>query len=129
MGNYADLPTGILDLETPFAAQDYLDVDADDGTRVAQSATGEYSIFQFKDYVGDSNSCSLTWNGQSSLAPLDSTVYLAIFNRDTPGWEVVDSDDASNADTDFNLTANIADLTNYKDVNGVIVCRIYQLGT
>jgi hypothetical protein len=56
-----------------------------------------------------------------------STIYLQIFNRDTPTWETVDSDNSSAADTDFILTANIPDLTNYKDANGVIVCRIYQL--
>jgi len=51
---------------------------------------------------------------------------LQIYNRDTPGWENVDTDSTTAADTDFILTGNIADLTNYKDGSNVISCRVYQ---
>jgi len=73
------------------------------------------------------DSCTLEWEGQTNLAPSLSTVYLQIFNRYTPAWQTVDTDNTSSADTDFVLTANIADLTNYKDANNVIVCRVFQL--
>ena len=115
-------------METNYSAQDYLDVDTKDDVRVSQSATGEYTIHQFKDYVGDKNSCTLECELQTNLAPLLSTVLLQIFNRDTPAWQTVDTDNTSAADTDFTLTAEVADLTNYKDAGGVIVCRVYQLG-
>jgi len=56
-----------------------------------------------------------------------STVFLQIYNRDTTTWETIDSDNSTAADTDFILTADMADLTDYKDNNNVIVCRVYQL--
>jgi hypothetical protein len=38
----------------------------------------------------------------------------------------VDSDSATAADTDFILTADMTDLTDYKNASGVISCRVYQ---
>jgi hypothetical protein len=121
------LPLGILDLETSYSAGDLTDVATKDDVRVAQTATSEYAIHQFKDYVGTSANCNLEWEGQTNFAPSLSTVYLQIFNRDTPAWQTVDTDNTSAANTDFILTANIPDLTNYKDTSNVIVCRVYQL--
>lgn len=83
-------------------------------------------IHQFKDFVGSTNSGVLEWEGQTDLAPSTSTVYLQIYNHNTNTWTTVDSDNASSVNTDFNLTASIADFTNYKDLTGVISCRIYQ---
>jgi len=100
-----------------------------DDVRVGQTGMGQYMIHQFKDFVGANNTCQLEWEGQSSLAPSSSRVYLQIFNRNTPAWETVDSDNTSNADTDFTLTAEKADLTHYKDASNVICCRVYQEAT
>jgi len=122
------LPVDDSDLSTSYISQDYLDVDEDDGTRVSITCDeGDYALHQFKDFAGNNDACTLTWDGQSNLAPSISTVYLQIYNYDTPGWETVDSDDATAADTDFVLTANIADLTNYKS-DGIMTCRVYQRG-
>ena len=126
-GDEVALPTDDTDLETAYSAQDYLDVDAKDDVRVAQTATSQYAIHQFKDYVGAANTCILEWEGQSSLAPSSSVVTLQIYNRNTTSWETVDSDNSSAADTDFILTSSIADLTDYKDGSGVISCRVWQL--
>ena len=125
-GDYADLPADDTNLENNYSVQDYLDVDTENDVRVAQSATSEHAIHQFKDYVGTEASVTLEWEGQSDLAPSDSTVYLQIYNRDTPAWETIDSDGGTVADTDFILTAEIADTTNYKDGDSVISCRVYQ---
>lgn len=121
------MPTGILDLENAYTAQEVLDVATSDDTRVVQSATSEYTIHQFKDYVGAAVKCTLEWEGQTNCSPTLSTVYLQIFNRNTPAWETVDTDNTSAADTDFTLTASINDLTDYKDTSNVIVCRVWQL--
>jgi len=121
------LPTGTTDLENAYSAQDYLDVNVADDTRVGQTATQEYMVHQFKDYVGNVSGCQLNWEGQSTLAPTSSTVYLQIFNRNTSTWDMVDSDNTSNADTDFVLSVLVESLTNYKDESNVIVCRVYQL--
>lgn len=83
-------------------------------------------VHQFKDFVGSNTGCNLNFEGKSTLAPSTSTVYLQIYNRNTPTWETVDSDNTANADTDFIMSANIADLTNYKDGSNVISCRVYQ---
>ena len=121
------MPTGTTDLENAYSAQDYLDVNVADDTRVGQTATQEYMVHQFKDYVGNVSGCQLNWEGQSTLAPTSSTVYLQIFNRNTSTWDMVDSDNTSNADTDFVLSVLVESLTNYKDESNVIVCRVYQL--
>lgn len=128
-GNYAALPGNDNDLETAYTAQDELDVATKNDVRVNQAATSEYALHQFKDYVGASNAANLEWEGQTNLAPSSSTVILQIYNQNTPAWETVDSDNTSLADTDFSLIADIADLTNYKDAENVISCRVYQLDT
>ena len=126
MGTYGVLPGDDTALTNAYSVQNYLDVDADDGDRVAQTAVkNNIAIHQFKDFVGAESECTLTADVRSDYAPSFSTVYLQIYNYDTPAWETVDSDGGANADTDFELTAVIADLTNYKD-NGIITCRIYQ---
>ena len=89
----------------------------------------EYVIHQFKDFVGALNSCLLEWDGQSPLAPSDSVVWLQIYNYVTPAWENVDSDNATGADTDFELTSPIADLTDYKSPSSYITCRVWQRDT
>ncbi len=103
------------------------DVATKNDVRVAQdAATGRFAMHQYKNFIGDSNSVTLEWEGQTDTAPSFATVFLQIYNQDTPAWETVDSDNSSAANTDFELTGTIADTTNYKDGSNVIVCRIYQ---
>jgi hypothetical protein len=126
-GNYAALPSDDADLETNYSAQDVTDVETNNNVRVGQVATGEYMVHQYKNFVGADSQCVLTWEGQSTLAPSASAIVLQIYNRVTPGWETVDSDNTTAVNTDFTLTAAIGDLTNYKDAGNVISSRIYQL--
>lgn len=93
-----------------------------------QSTTGQYAIHQFKDFANGYNSITLNWNGQSNVAPSTSAVYLQIYNYNSSSWETLDSDNISTANTDFDLTGSIANLTNYKDGSSVITSRVYQLG-
>jgi len=125
-GDEASLPTGILNLENSYTEQEVSDVATSDDVRVSQDATGKFAIHQFKNYVVDSVGCTLTCELQSNVAPTISTVYLQIFNRNTPAWETVDTDNTSSENTDITLTAEIADTTNYVDASKVIVCRVYQ---
>jgi hypothetical protein len=126
-GDEVALPIGILDLETNYTAQDIIDVATKNDIRVGQTATSQYAIHQYKNYTGAATQCTIEWEGQTNCSPTLSTVYLQIFNRNTPAWETKDTDNASAVDTDFILTASIPDLTNYKDANNTIVCRVYQL--
>jgi hypothetical protein len=126
-GDYADLPGNDNNLETNFSAQDYLDVNLDDGNRVNQTASGEYAIFQFKDLVGDVNSCSVRWNGQSTLAPnTPAIVFLQVYNQTGTTWQTIASEVLSGSDTDFDLTFTLNDLTVYKTAEKTISCRVYQ---
>ena len=120
------LPANSADLETSYTTQNKTDVETNNGVRVEQTATSQYAIHQFKDYCAGS-SATFTWEGQTNMPPVLSTVYLQIYNINTTTWVTIDSDNSSNEDTDFTLTANVADLTNYKDGNGMVTCRVYQL--
>jgi len=120
------LPADDTDLGTAYTEQDLIDVSTKNDVRVSQTATDEYAIHQFKDFVEDSNAVSLEWEGQTDCAPVFSTVYLQVYNRNTLTWDTVDSDNSSPVDTDFVLSGNIPDLTNYVDANKVISCRVYQ---
>ena len=75
-GNYAALPSDDADLETAYSAQDVTDVGTADDTRVNQTATGEFAIHQFKNFVDNKVSATLTWEGQTDFSPVSSTVYL-----------------------------------------------------
>jgi hypothetical protein len=125
-GEYASPPINNNDLSTAYSAQDYSDVSADDDKRVGQTATSDYAIHQFKDYI-NSAGANFYWKGQTNCAPTLSAVYLQIYNKNTSSWENLAFDNSSTRDVDFILTANKTDLTNYKDINGGISCRVYQL--
>jgi hypothetical protein len=121
------LPTNDADLDTDYTEQDYIDVSTKNDVRVCQSGdSSSFIIHEFKDFIGDQNTCNLECELRSTLAPSSSTVYLQVYNRNTTTWDTVDFDDSSAADTDFVLETFMSDLTNYKDGNSVISSRIYQ---
>ncbi len=125
--HYAALPADNADLTTQYSAQDYIDVNTDDGVRVAQSASGgEYAIHQFKDFVGAAISATLEWQGQTNQACFLSPVLLQIYNHNTTTWDTIDTDNTTTINVDFTLGATVSDLTDYKDGNNVISCRVYQ---
>jgi hypothetical protein len=125
-GEYASLPTGILDLTTPYSAGDITDVATSNNVRVSQQATLKYAVHQFKDYV-ETDSCRIEVECQSNLAPAFSPIYLQIFNRSNPSWDTIASNNSAPVDTDFVLAVDVLDVANYKDTHNTIVCRIYQL--
>ena len=96
---------------------------------MGQTATGEFTIHQFKNYVGAASAVRLECELQTNNPPSLSTVYLQIYNRDSTTWENVDSDNTTAINTDFSLKADIADTTNYKNASNVISCRGYQEAT
>ena len=126
-GNYAVLPTDDTDLTTIYSAGDITDVATSNDIRVSQSASSQYAVHLFKDYIGAEDNINIQWEGQTNLDPASSTVYLQIYNRNTTTWETIDSDNTSSIDIDFILTADVLGLTNYKDGNTVISWRVYQL--
>lgn len=127
MGDYVVLPTDAADLENIYTEQNITDVSLDDGDRVAQTAGSEYAIHQFKKDMTGRSSCNVYWNGQTDIDCSTSTTYLQVYNTDTSEWETLDSDSSTGANTDFDLSGNIADLTDYVDGSNIITCRVYQL--
>jgi len=86
----------------------------------------EYSIHQYKNYVGTATKCTVEWEGQSDIAATTSVIYLQIYNRSTNEWDTLDSNTTIVANTDFIFRKGISDLTDYKSLNGYISCRVYQ---
>jgi hypothetical protein len=124
-GQYSDLPADNTDLETAYTQTDIDNVATKDDVRVDQEGSDKYAIHLYKD-LSTANSVNLEWEGQSTFAPSIIPVYLQIYNITTTTWETLDSDNTTAADTDFILTADVSDLTNYKDGSDFIACRIYQ---
>lgn len=125
-GDYVTLPTDNTDLATAYTTQDETDVETLNGTRVYQTAQGQYAIHQFKDYVGAETSATLTWTGQTSYPGASNTIYFQIYNHNTTTWDTIDTNNSVSANTNFTLSEVSLDLTNYKDGSDVITCRVYQ---
>jgi len=126
-GNYASLPTDDANLETEYTSGDNDDVATNNAVRVAQAADGEYAIHQFKDNVGNPGSINFLCNLQSDLASSTSDVVLQIYNYDTTAWETLDTESGEGAGSDFDLTGNVPDMTDYLSSEWCC-CRVYQLG-
>ena len=125
-GDEAALPGNDDNLETFLSPKEIEQISADDADRAPQTATDEFAIFEFKDYAGTNTTIDVSWDGQSDLAPSSSTVYLQIYDQNGTVWETLDSDNATAANTDFTLTGSKNDLTNYKDGDNYVSCRVYQ---
>lgn len=127
-GDEPSLPTNDNNLENLFTSQEYADVATSNDVRVAQTATDEYALFEFKD-KNDNSTDEITpsWEGQSDLAPSSSTIFLQIFNRTSGAWETLDSESAEVANTDFTLSGTQStNLSNYYDADNFVSCRVYQ---
>ena len=128
-GDYETLPANDNNLETAFDAAGYDLVFSNDTNRLSQTANNQYAIFEFKDKnLNNTDAITVTWDGQSSLAPSQSEVFLQIYNRSGAGsWTTIDSDNAESANTDFQLSAIVSvGLSDYYDINNIISCRVYQ---
>jgi len=126
-GDEVSLPSDDTNLAVSFTTQEYTDVETEDGVRVSQSSTGDNSIFLFKNKNTQQDNISITCNTRSDLAPLSSTVYLQIYNRNSLEWETLSSNNTALANIDFDLTGTqTTNLSNYFDANFWVSCRVYQ---
>jgi hypothetical protein len=119
------LPGTNADLEVQYSAADLISVESKNAVRVPISASQQYAIHQFKDFVGGNVSATVEWYGRSNLAPSSSTVYIQIFNHTLSEWVTLDSNDSADADADFGFLVHISDLGDYK-LDNLISCRVYQ---
>ena len=123
-----NLPTNTNDLSTVYTAQEIIDVSSLDGIYVGQVGTLDYMIHQFKIYIATSvDDPTILCKGYSLLDASLSTIYLQIFNQISNLWETLDSDNHTKAGHSFRLAGDINNFTNYRDINKVVTCRVYQL--
>ena len=123
------LPLDDSDLSTPYSTEDRIGVSTYDGVKVGQEGQLEYMIHQFKVFIGDIvDDPTILFKGQSVLAPSLSPVYLQIYNQVSHLWETLDSNNFTNAYTDFRLAGDILNFTNYRNPDNEISCRVWQLG-
>jgi len=116
-------------LENTYSAEEYTNVSSNNEVRVGQTGLSQFIVHEFKNYVGNVSSCTLEWEGQTTLAPSSSIVKLQIYNLDTTTWDDVDTDNVSDANTDFILT-NVVDISaHYRNPSNVISCRVWQEAT
>ena len=126
-GAYAALLTNDNDLETIYTEQEVEAVDTNNGTSVEQTGSNGYILHQFKNFVGANTSCQLHWEGQTTLAAHESTVYLQIYNQTLDRWDTVTYNARVNQDRDFEIIGEVRDLSDYKTSENTISCRVYQL--
>lgn len=125
-GAYANLPADNAELSTIYSATEVSNVaTAGDSLITSQSATDTYSIHQYKIYAIFPE-ISVKWTGKSSLAPSSQIVKLQIWNVDTSTWVDVDTDNATNADTYFDLVMARTDITDYIDTDNCVTFRVWQ---
>lgn len=125
----ASLPTTDGHLATKYSASEVTDVDTDDNTRVdIDSVNGNYLIHQFEvKNANDTDNITISWNGQTLIAPSLKTVYLQIYNYNTASWETLDSDNTTAKNTDFDLSGSItSNQTYYYDASNYARVRVYQ---
>jgi hypothetical protein len=125
-GDEPTLPDNNNDLKTLYTSEEETNILNRDSVMVGQTGTLQYMIHQFKNFVGETTFCNIEWQGQSTLAPSVTPVYLQIWNHLINLWETIDINSTAYVDTDFELKANIGDLTNYKNSSNIITCRVYQ---
>ena len=112
-----------------FTSSEYIAVESINNIYTSQNTTivGNYSIFEYKDFIGSINSVFIIWVGRTSLAPVLSTVYLQVFNNTTQSWETLVSNNITAADINFTLSATISNnLNDYFDEFQRVICRVYQ---
>lgn len=126
-GAKSAVPTDIKALATAYDGTDKTNVGTDDGTRVSLAGTGVLlHLYKYR-HSNNTDAITLNWNGQSETAPSSKTVRLQIYNFNTPGWEDVDTDNATAANTDFDLTGTIStNIDRYYDDNNYVYARVYQ---
>jgi len=126
-GDYSGLPANDNDLEVSYDVDDVANVSTENEVYVYQSAeSGQIMIHQFKNFVGNKTTIRVTCVAKSDMSPVDNTIYLDIYNHSSNEWDTIDADSSSEADTNFTLTAVVADISNYKDDRSVISCRVWQ---
>ncbi len=118
------LPENDGSLTTAYSAEDITAVSADDAS-IVDMTSNDYAIHQFKNYMGAETRVAITTKVTTNFSSITSPVIMEIYNRLTEGWDELDRDDSTGTGN-ITLVGEVTNLTNYKDGNTVISCRVYQ---
>ncbi|MEA1962997.1 MAG: hypothetical protein U9M94_02030, partial [Patescibacteria group bacterium] len=79
-------------------------------------------------HTNNTDAITITWNGQSSLSPVFSTVYLQVYQYGSiNSWVTVDSNSTAATGTDFTISANLnSSLSEYYGANDWTYWRVYH---
>ena len=122
----SSLPADDLSLNNSYTDAEVTNMGSNNTSYVERDSLQEYALHQYKFDAAGQTSASITWNGKSNVATGTSPVLLQIYNRSTKSWSTIDTESTAGAGTEFDLTATVNPLTNYKDANGMVTCRVYQ---
>ena|SRR3990167_4036197 len=125
----ASLPATAADLQA-YTLAEYEAVDSDNNVYAALNSGIAYAVHLFKKQNdNETDEIAATIRVKSDLAPSVATVFLQVYNFTTTTWETVDSDNATAANTEFDLTASITvDRADYYDADNIVAFRVYQEG-
>ena len=121
------LPANDNNLTTPYTDSDVNNVATEDSVFVDMEGSG-FVLHQFKD-LAPSNVGNITVQCilKSDVAPSGKTVSLQIFNQNLQEWETKDFNDSANADTPFELSAEITvSVEDYYNEFNQTSWRVYQ---
>jgi hypothetical protein len=120
------LASDTADLGTLYSTADRSKVATVDA-ETADIEGSNYLVHLFRKLAAPSTSFTGRWTGQSTLAASTSSVILQVYNYNTPGWETVDTDNTTAANTNITLEATVdTNINNYIDTAGVVSFRVYQ---
>ena len=125
---YDVLPTNDDNLTDLFTEQEYIDIGVEDDVYVGQAATYKYMVFLFKrKFEDDSKVIRVRCRLRTSVDGSVSTIYLQVYNRTTPGWETIATNNTATADVKFTLSGSVvSNLSDYYDDEYFMSFRIYQ---
>jgi hypothetical protein len=121
------LPADVNPMATFYSNTEVSDVDSDNATRVSLSGVNyPIHMYQYR-HTNNTDNITISWNGQTDLAPSTSTVYLQIYNYNSSIWDTLDSDNSSSANSDFTLEGSkTTSVSNYYSTIYLVSVRVYQ---
>lgn len=125
----ASLPSTDSNLSHLFTTTEYTNVATENLVYVDQTATNQYSLFEFKNQnTVSTQPISAVWIGKTSVAPASSTVFLQIYNQNSATWETLSSNNTAPINTNFTLSGTQnSSLSNYYATGSWVSLRVYQL--
>jgi len=123
-------PTNSNDLTYYLDATGYAAVISDDGVYDTATSTGAgnvpVSLFKIRNpWANTTVTTTITWEGQSSVAPSTNNVFIDIWNNTSGAWLNLVSNNSAGANTDFTLSTATSGAALF-DANFFVYVRVRQ---